>query len=544
MANKDISYVVLFTCWLVIAAMPAMAQSPGCPSGGGPQGGGFGKGGDSASGSPIGSNQWIVDVLRPMDPNEIIGVKGFDTKRWVSVNDRLTYTILFENDPKMATAPAQNVFLRLPIDPKININSLQLADVGFAQLRFALPAGSTYYAGRLDVRDSLGLYVDLTAGIDIANREVFWRFRSIDPNTGLQPADPLKGMLPVNDTLKAENDTIPGKGEGFVTFSLKPVGTVSTGDTAFEKATIIFDSEEPILTNHWTNTIDAVAPQSRIDMAIVKKDTVHLYWSGQDDNNGSGMRDYALYVSEGGGPFTLYKKQIDATHDYFVGIPGKTYCFYTIGYDNTGNPEPMKNQCGITATLAQEAALPLTWLYFRGRAKDDIVWLNWATGSEQNTSKFIVERSTDGRSYKAIGTLPALGNTGRENLYEFPDHEGLRLTVKNLYYRIRQVDLDGRATNSSVVTIPVNAPPMLVKLYPNPFSQTLNILISTQQPPTPKDHMFLYSMDGKLIYSRSLASRQNNVPIQLSDLPSLLPGSYVLKTSLNGAVESMVIVKQ
>jgi hypothetical protein len=342
----------------------AISQPSNSCFAGGSQFGGFGNGGDSTGTANTGnSEQWIVQVLRPMDPNEIIGIKGFDQKKWVSINDRLTYTILFENDPKMATAPAQNVFLRLPVDPKININSLQLADVGFAQLRFALPAGSTFYSGRFDVRDSLGLFVDLTAGIDVVNREIFWRFRSIDPATGLQPANPLMGMLPVNDTAKAEQDTIPGKGEGFVNFSLKPVSTALKGDTAFEKATIIFDSEEPILTNHWTNTIDAVAPISKMDMAVVKKDTVHLYWSGQDDNDGSGVRDFDLYVSEGSGPFTLYKKMITATQDFFVGIPGKSYCFYTIGRDNTGNTEPMKNQCGISATLVQKTVLPLTWLY-------------------------------------------------------------------------------------------------------------------------------------------------------------------------------------
>src|SRR5574344_2268004 len=43
------------------------------------------------------------------DPNEITGPAGYDTVRWVSSNDVLSYTIFFENNPEFATAAAQKV---------------------------------------------------------------------------------------------------------------------------------------------------------------------------------------------------------------------------------------------------------------------------------------------------------------------------------------------------------------------------------------------------------------------------------------------------
>ena len=46
------------------------------------------------------------------DPNEVIGPEGYDSVRWVSINDVLNYTILFENDPEFATAAAQKVDVR------------------------------------------------------------------------------------------------------------------------------------------------------------------------------------------------------------------------------------------------------------------------------------------------------------------------------------------------------------------------------------------------------------------------------------------------
>ena len=61
-----------------------------------------------------------VLVSQPVDPNEIIGPSGYDTAQWVSVNQNLAYTVLFENDPEFATAPAQNVLVKAPIENDLN----------------------------------------------------------------------------------------------------------------------------------------------------------------------------------------------------------------------------------------------------------------------------------------------------------------------------------------------------------------------------------------------------------------------------------------
>ncbi|MEK7253625.1 MAG: hypothetical protein AAB316_02680 [Bacteroidota bacterium] len=80
--------------------------------------------------------------------------------------------------------------------------------------------------------------------------------QAIDPATGLPPALPSAGFLPVNDTL--------GRGQGFVTFHVFPKSTVATGDTATAKAEIVFDINDPIPTNTWKNTLDALPPTSAI----------------------------------------------------------------------------------------------------------------------------------------------------------------------------------------------------------------------------------------------------------------------------------------
>ena len=67
-----------------------------------------------------------------VDPNEIIGPTGFgDSIRWVSINDILNYTILFENDPEFATANAQKVDVRFTLDDKAYIKGFGLGTFGF-----------------------------------------------------------------------------------------------------------------------------------------------------------------------------------------------------------------------------------------------------------------------------------------------------------------------------------------------------------------------------------------------------------------------------
>lgn len=292
--------------------------------------------------------EWEVPVITSRDPNEIIGPAGFEAEKWVSVKDVLPYTILFENDPEFATAPAQRVEVTVPIDNTADIFSLRLGDLGFGGFFFHLPANSTFYSDRLDVYDSLGVVVDVTAGINVVNREAFWILQSIDPTTGLPPTDAEIGLLPVNDS-------ITHKGEGFASFSIRPKTSVVTGDSIHAFAEIVFDGNDSVLTNTVINLVDALPPSSDLDPlpAISDSSTVLITWSGQDDPGGSGVRDYTLYVSVNGSGFQIYKEQIADTFFHFEGAGESTYTFYIIATDNTGNTES-KNVAEATTTIRNE----------------------------------------------------------------------------------------------------------------------------------------------------------------------------------------------
>jgi hypothetical protein len=285
------------------------------------------------------------------DPNDIIGPEGFGEERWVGIQKPLDYRIRYENDPELASAPAQIVRIAHPLDPNADIRTFRLGQFGFADTTFRVPDNVSNWSARLDIRPSHGLFVDFTAGIDIQRNEAFWLFRSIDPLTGDVVTDPLRGYLPVNDTT--------GVGEGFVTYTIRPRQDAVTGDTLHAAASIFFDDNAPIDTPPIFNTIDADLPESVV-LPILDEDVFEIRWQGSDIGAGFARAD--VYISVDEGPFervavgvndesVLINKRADA------GV----YRFFTLAYDNAGNREPMKTSAdAVTATsvLASISDLP------------------------------------------------------------------------------------------------------------------------------------------------------------------------------------------
>ncbi len=95
-----------------------------------------------------------------------------------------------------------------------------------------------------------------------------------------------------------------------------------------------------------------------------------------------------------------------------------------------------------------DITLPITLLRFEATAENDIVKLQWTTASEVNNQCFIIERTSDGKSFEEITKVNGSGNSTNTLEYETKDLyplEGLS------YYRLKQIDFDGKYTYSDLV---------------------------------------------------------------------------------------------
>ena len=282
-----------------------------------------------------------IPVLASRDPNEIKGTKGYDavgdTLQWVSINEVLPYTIYFENDPMLATAAAHRVTVRHKLHAKANKATFGVGSFGFNNRVFAVEGSPSSYQTRIDLVDSLGFYVDVVAGYDVVTDEAFWILQTIDPGTGLPPIGINDGFLPVNDSTHC--------GEGYVTFTIKPNEyQCATGDTITALATIVFDVNEAIPTNRWVNTIDALPPTTHLTGTELDGSTLGFQFSGNDDANGCGIKQYKLYASDNYGAYQLYGTYPAGEEATYTTEYGHCYRFFCLGEDNVGNTEAMKEE--------------------------------------------------------------------------------------------------------------------------------------------------------------------------------------------------------
>jgi Secretion system C-terminal sorting domain len=116
--------------------------------------------------------------------------------------------------------------------------------------------------------------------------------------------------------------------------------------------------------------------------------------------------------------------------------------------------------------------LPVQFILFNVKCEGNKVVVTWKTAQEQNSSRFDIERSSDGIRWTVIGNLPAAGNSITERSYSFTDTS----PVQNSYYRIAEYDLDGRVQYTSQLRSSCNTTDAF-SLWPNPFHDLLFINI-------------------------------------------------------------------
>ncbi|RYY61804.1 MAG: T9SS type A sorting domain-containing protein [Chitinophagaceae bacterium] len=108
--------------------------------------------------------------------------------------------------------------------------------------------------------------------------------------------------------------------------------------------------------------------------------------------------------------------------------------------------------------------LPVNLVYFTGEKQGTDILLKWQTAGEQNSAVFEIEHSTNGVSFNKIGEVTAAGNSTQQVNYLYT-HYSVPAAVN--YYRLKQVDTDGKFIYSSMVAVAVSLPDAF-KILVNP----------------------------------------------------------------------------
>lgn len=174
-----------------------------------------------------------------------------------------------------------------------------------------------------------------------------------------------------------------------------------------------------------------------------------------------------------------------------------------------------------SAPVPAAAFLPVRLTSFSGRiVTDNTVNITWTSVLELNSEKYVVERSTDGRNFLPVGTIAAAGHSINTVQYQFKDQLP---TTGAYFYRLNQVDIDGKSEYSKVVYVNngkgINN---VVKIFPNPFQNEIQ-LIGITAADLNKQDVKLYTIGGKQVPFRITGSNA------LSIDESSPKGIYLLK---------------
>jgi hypothetical protein len=163
---------------------------------------------------------------------------------------------------------------------------------------------------------------------------------------------------------------------------------------------------------------------------------------------------------------------------YSIATSGDTT--YVGGQFSSVRGQPRTNFAAFTTVAA--GPLPVHLVSFTAKAQwVSSLWkvtCEWSTASEQNGSHFIVERSSDRKNYSALGKVNTKGNSSSLSAYSFSDPSPLQGIS---YYRLKQVDQDGKYSYSPIAAVTINTKEMVVLLYPNPVRDIANLLITASQ---------------------------------------------------------------
>jgi len=129
--------------------------------------------------------------------------------------------------------------------------------------------------------------------------------------------------------------------------------------------------------------------------------------------------------------------------------------------------------------LDPSTVLPLTFDYFSAKLENELAKLTWLTSGEKNVSHFVLERSGNGKDFMVLVTVNA-STSVLKGVYNYNDETIYNQSSRQLYYRLKQYDLDGSFTFSKVVNVelPVKE---IFKAYPNPASDFVNITFTTSE---------------------------------------------------------------
>ncbi|MEY3416967.1 MAG: hypothetical protein RL060_1078 [Bacteroidota bacterium] len=178
--------------------------------------------------------------------------------------------------------------------------------------------------------------------------------------------------------------------------------------------------------------------------------------------------------------------------------------------------------------------LPVDFVNFKATKSNEQIHFTWVVSFEYNNEKFEIESSEDGIHFNKNKEVLSQGNTNSVRTYE--TFIAIQSNTNSQYFRIKQVDLDGKFTYSKVITITDETETSL-SIYPNPSIE--DVLFYKLSTLTENTTISILSVNGHTISSTKVTSEAGEIAIQ-----QLTNGIYFLQVQTESATMMERFVKR
>ena len=179
--------------------------------------------------------------------------------------------------------------------------------------------------------------------------------------------------------------------------------------------------------------------------------------------------------------------------------------------------------------------LPVEISNFSGEVKDFGNILKWSTAREINNDQFEIQRSNDGSTFKAIGSVKGRGDLSEIIHYTFVD-ENPAIGIN--YYRLKQIDFNGESSFSEIIAL--RNENGAIKIFPNPTNETINIS-GLENYRSEGIYVKIYDLSGRGIKNMIFSESYADIEMNITDLQ---PGLYFLEitTEKDEVIETLKII--
>lgn len=184
------------------------------------------------------------------------------------------------------------------------------------------------------------------------------------------------------------------------------------------------------------------------------------------------------------------------------------------------------------------SALPVQFTSFTAQKQKQQVLLNWTTAQEHNSHYFIVERSSGDVIFESIGQVAAMVTASYATSYSFIDKTPL---AGDNFYRIRQVDPDGKSLYSGIVKIVMKEDATRFAVVQNPLLSTLQL--SVQLPAAQKLVWQVRDINGRLLIMQEHRGHQGSSVYSVA-VDHLSKGTYFVTLQTGNFSSTKTFIKQ